>query len=98
MTTIASPSTQRIGVVREPVSLGALLRTKADWGTSLLRLTLGIVMFPHGAQKLLGWFGGYGYRGTMDFFTHPDAHPRPVRLSGHHGGVRRIARADHRTS
>jgi len=69
MTTIASPSIQRIGAVREPVGLGALLRTKADWGTTLLRLTLGIVMFPHGAQKLLGWFGGYGFSGTMGFFT-----------------------------
>ena len=46
-----------------------MLRTKADWGTTLLRLTLGIVMFPHGAQKLLGWFGGYGFSGTMGFFT-----------------------------
>ena len=69
MTTIASPSIQRIGAVREPIGLGALLRTKADWGTTLLRLTLGIVMFPHGAQKLLGWFGGYGFSGTMGFFT-----------------------------
>ncbi len=34
-----------------------------------LRLVLGIVILPHGAQKLLGWFGGYGYRGTMGFFT-----------------------------
>ena len=71
MTTIASPSTQRIG--RGYASRLAWKRcceTKADWGTTLLRLTLGIVMFPHGAQKLLGWFGGYGYRGTMDFFTH----------------------------
>lgn len=33
------------------------------------RLTLGLVIFPHGAQKLLGWFGGYGYTGTMGFFT-----------------------------
>src|SRR4029434_5491251 len=70
MTTIASPSTQTIGVARQPINLGALLRTKADWGTTLRRVTLGIVMFPHGAQKVLGWFGGYGYRGTMDFFTH----------------------------
>ena len=36
---------------------------------TLLRLTLGIVMFPHGAQKMLGWFGGYGFTGTMGFFT-----------------------------
>ena len=30
---------------------------------------LGIVFFPHGMQKLLGWFGGYGFEGTMGFFT-----------------------------
>jgi len=34
-----------------------------------LRLALGIMIFPHGAQKLLGWFGGYGYSGTIQFFT-----------------------------
>lgn len=35
----------------------------------ILRLTLGVVMFPHGAQKLLGWFGGDGFSGTMGYFT-----------------------------
>jgi putative oxidoreductase len=35
----------------------------------ILRLTLAAVMFPHGAQKVLGWFGGYGFRGTMAYFT-----------------------------
>ncbi|MFO0751879.1 MAG: DoxX family protein, partial [Thermodesulfovibrionales bacterium] len=30
---------------------------------------LGIVFFPHGAQKVLGWFGGGGFSGTMGFFT-----------------------------
>lgn len=35
----------------------------------LARLTLGLVIFPHGAQKMLGWFGGYGYSGTMGYFT-----------------------------
>jgi putative oxidoreductase len=35
----------------------------------IARLMLGIVMFPHGAQKALGWFGGYGFSGTMGFFT-----------------------------
>jgi putative oxidoreductase len=30
---------------------------------------LGLVMFPHGAQKVLGWFGGYGFSATMNFFT-----------------------------
>ena len=30
---------------------------------------MGIVIFPHGAQKLFGWFGGYGFSGTMGFLT-----------------------------
>jgi putative oxidoreductase len=34
-----------------------------------VRLVLGVVFFAHGAQKLLGWFGGYGFTGTMGFFT-----------------------------
>jgi putative oxidoreductase len=46
-----------------------LLRTDHDIAPLVLRLTLGIVIFPHGAQKLLGWFGGYGFAGTMQFFT-----------------------------
>jgi putative oxidoreductase len=40
-----------------------------NWTALIVRLTLGIVIFPHGAQKLLGWFGGYGYQGTMGFLT-----------------------------
>lgn len=39
------------------------------WDALILRLGLGIMMFPHGAQKLLGWFGGHGFSGTMTFFT-----------------------------
>lgn len=35
----------------------------------IARLVLGLVMFPHGAQKALGWFGGYGFSATMGFFT-----------------------------
>jgi putative oxidoreductase len=35
----------------------------------VLRATLALVMFPHGAQKALGWFGGYGWDGTMGFLT-----------------------------
>jgi putative oxidoreductase len=30
---------------------------------------LGVIFFAHGAQKMLGWFGGYGFSGTMGFFT-----------------------------
>ncbi len=35
----------------------------------LMRLTLGIVILPHGLQLLLGWFGGYGFNGSMQYFT-----------------------------
>lgn len=47
----------------------ALFQTTEDWTGLILRLTLGLVMFPHGAQKLLGWYGGSGFSGTMGFFT-----------------------------
>jgi putative oxidoreductase len=49
--------------------LNQLLYTEKDYGALLVRLALGIVMFPHGAQKVLGWFGGYGFAGTMGYFT-----------------------------
>ena len=39
-----------------------------DWTGLVLRITAGLIMFPHGAQKLFGWFGGYGFHGTMNFF------------------------------
>ena len=47
----------------------ALLQTTNSIQPLLLRLALGAVFFPHGAQKVLGWFGGYGFTGTMGFFT-----------------------------
>ncbi|MDG5491305.1 DoxX family protein [Psychroserpens sp. SPM9] len=46
-----------------------LLKTHPNIGFSIARLTLGLVMFPHGAQKLLSLFGGYGYTATMESFT-----------------------------
>jgi len=46
-----------------------ILDTKNDYAATILRLALGIVMLPHGAQKVLGWFGGYGFTGTMGYFT-----------------------------
>ena len=47
--------------------LGWLVGTHGDVVPLVLRLTLAVVMFPHGAQKAVGWFGGYGLRGTLDF-------------------------------
>ena len=42
-----------------------LFYTNPDWIETLIRITLGVVFFAHGAQKLLGWFGGAGYKETM---------------------------------
>ena len=39
-----------------------------DTGLLLARLVFGLLMAAHGAQKLLGWFGGYGITGTAGFF------------------------------
>jgi putative oxidoreductase len=46
-----------------------LIATDDDRATAILRLVLGVIFFAHGAQKMLGWFGGYGFTGTMGFFT-----------------------------
>ncbi|MFZ4774223.1 MAG: DoxX family protein [Terrimicrobiaceae bacterium] len=46
-----------------------LVSTTPSYALLVARLTLGLVMFPHGAQKVLGWFGGYGFSGTLGFFT-----------------------------
>ncbi len=49
--------------------LKRLFDTKDDASLLVARLALGIVFFPHGAQKLLGWFGGFGFSGTLNAFT-----------------------------
>ena len=49
--------------------LRKLISTDDDSATAILRLVLGVIFFAHGAQKMLGWFGGYGFSGTMGFFT-----------------------------
>ena len=49
--------------------MNTLFKTDDSISTFMLRFTLALTMLPHGAQKLLGWFGGYGFDGTMGFFT-----------------------------
>ena len=54
-----------------------LLSTSNDFTVTIVRLVLGVVFFVHGAQKMLGWFGGYGFTGTMGFFTQQMHIPAP---------------------
>lgn len=46
-----------------------VLKTNAGWGPLALRLPIGLILAAHGAQKLFGWFGGYGLEGTGQFMT-----------------------------
>jgi len=55
-----------------------LLATPDDWTLTVVRLALGVTFFAHGAQKMLGWFGGYGFHGTMGFFTQQMGIPAPL--------------------
>lgn len=45
------------------------LGTSKEWAPLIIRVTLGLVILPHGLQKTLGIFGGYGFEGTIGFFT-----------------------------
>src|SRR5579863_1022055 len=55
-----------------------LFQTDNTWSSLLLRVMLGLLMFPHGAQKLLGWFCGVGFGGTMGVFTQKMNLPAPL--------------------
>jgi putative oxidoreductase len=46
-----------------------LLQTDDSVSSFILRVTLGLVILFHGAQKVLGWYGGFGFTGTVGFFT-----------------------------
>lgn len=65
----------------------ALALVRASFATDssatsvLLRLALAVTMFPHGAQKMLGWWGGYGFSGTMGAFTQMMGIPAPLALA-----------------
>lgn len=48
--------------------MGWLFQTDGTLVPLVLRLALAVVIFPHGAQKVLGWFGGHGLKGTVAFF------------------------------
>jgi putative oxidoreductase len=49
--------------------LKRLIQTEQDYALTFARLVLGIIFFAHGAQSMLGWFGGAGLSDSMQFFT-----------------------------
>jgi putative oxidoreductase len=57
------------GRSRQEKAMKRLMGTSNDVALTMLRVVLGVVFFAHGAQKMLGWFGGYGFHGTMGAFT-----------------------------
>jgi putative oxidoreductase len=59
--------------------LKRLMSTSNDVAFTSLRVVLGVVFFAHGAQKVLGWFGGFGFHATMESFTHMGM-PAPMAL------------------
>lgn len=68
-----------VGTYANDVGIAAkIFGVSAQQADLLLRLALGVVFFAHGAQKLLGWFGGYGWEGTMGFLTQSLQIPAPL--------------------
>jgi putative oxidoreductase len=65
------------GKESEAIMFQRIVNTTGDFAMTVIRLMLGVVFFAHGAQKMLGWFGGYGFSGTMGFFTHQMGIPAP---------------------
>src|ERR1700688_874120 len=55
-----------------------LFATDDNTATAMLRLVLGLIFFAHGAQKMAGWFGGFGFSGTMGYFTGVMHIPAPL--------------------
>lgn len=46
-----------------------VFKTTKNWGATAIRVALGCVLFSHGAQSMLGWFGGFGLKSTLEFLS-----------------------------
>jgi len=60
-----------------------------NWGLLVLRVVVGLLLAGHGAQKLFGWYGGYGLRGTAAFFDQIGL--RPGRIHATAAGLMEFA-------
>jgi putative oxidoreductase len=57
-------TTQQTGEIMSNTLINKVFATNAGWGAVALRVPVGVIFAAHGAQKLFGWFGGYGLQGT----------------------------------
>ena len=64
--------------LRAAAVLRALVATDATAAPLVARVSLGLLVFPHGAQHALGWFGGYGFSGTLGWMTGTLGFPAPA--------------------
>lgn len=55
-----------------------VIDTPADLGAAVARIAVALIIFPHGAQHALGWFGGYGFAGTHTWMTKTLGFPAPL--------------------
>jgi putative oxidoreductase len=78
MTTAARPLAPRPARAVLAAPLRALVATEAGAGVLIARVALGLLLFPHGAQHALGWFGGYGFAGTLGWMTGTLGFPAPL--------------------
>ena len=69
MQTITTTSSSHLDSPARSSALRAVFNTDSSWIPAIARVALGVVMLPHGLQKTVGWFGGYGYPNTMQWFT-----------------------------
>jgi putative oxidoreductase len=67
-----------VGLGNTAAAISTLLHTDKLPGITVLRIVLAAVLFPHGAQHLLGWFGGYGFAGTHQWMTATLGIPAPL--------------------
>ena len=72
----ARPASKTLSIVRRLID--RVIDTPADLGAAIARIALAVVIFPHGAQHALGWFGGYGFTGTHTWMTKTLGFPAPL--------------------
>ena len=86
MTTLRNPAFAHSTGTPAPLSLstavGKITATTRDPAATVARVTLGLVLLPHGLQHNLGWFGGYGFSGTLGWMTGTLGFPAPLAAAG----------------